>query len=133
MVRENVQPPSERFVLRFCIECGKPGLGYRAFTCTQINHDIVREFYANAMPMEGTRYTFKSYVRGVVYFTWDAISSYIGDPLHFPPGRKCAYARKATTRTWNIKEVASVLSFENSGFTLGPDSCPTIMDRGNMN
>ena len=58
---------------------------------TTINPDIVREFYANAMPdcdkkEMDARFSYTSYVRGVpVRFDRDAISTYLGDPLELDP------------------------------------------------
>lgn len=110
------------------------GCGTVLSPVTKINYEIMHEFEANSRPVEDTRYTFKSYVRGrVVSFTWDAISSYIGDPLQLPLGGKCEYSRKEASRTWNIEEIESVLSFENRWFTLNHVGFPTRMDRGNMN
>src|SRR4051812_3866601 len=100
---------------------------------TRINVDIVREFYANAMPTEDAKYVRKTVVRGrVISFNRAAISSYLGDPLALPENG-CEYARIHRARQWNMDEVAETLSFESRGFSLNPSGIPVKMDRGNMN
>ncbi|KAL5076950.1 hypothetical protein RYX36_015934 [Vicia faba] len=53
---------------------------------TELNFDLVREFYANTLREEGIRYTFCSFVRGrTVSFTRDVINQYLGNPHTFQP------------------------------------------------
>jgi len=46
-----------------------------------INTEIVREFYANAMPLEGEEFNFKTMIRGrVINFDRQGINDYLGKP-----------------------------------------------------
>src|SRR3954469_494732 len=100
---------------------------------TQINADLVREFYANAIPIEGRVYTYTSYVRGRgISFSRDAINNFLGRPSPRAAGEKCEYARKKAAKTWNMQEIADLLSFERRGFTLNPSGYIQKMDRKNM-
>ncbi|MCI84431.1 hypothetical protein A2U01_0105709, partial [Trifolium medium] len=46
-----------------------------------INIDLVREFYANAMPIKDQQYSFTTMVRGIALdFGRDAINEYLGNP-----------------------------------------------------
>lgn len=77
-----------------------------------INLDLLREFYANAVPncdlkeIEA-RFTYSSKVRGVtIRFDRDTINEYLGNPFDLPPGEDptipvlCEYGEKAATGNW---------------------------------
>lgn len=49
---------------------------------TKLNYDIIWEIYTNDIPIEDQLYSFTTMVRGrEIYFSRDAINTYIGDPL----------------------------------------------------
>lgn len=49
---------------------------------TSLNYEIIREFYANTLPIEGMRCSFTTMVRGrQVSFSKDVINEYLGNPL----------------------------------------------------
>ena len=57
-----------------------------------INTNILREFYANAFPSEGTPFSFSTKVAGrTIHFNRDAISEFLGDPLILKEGQLCFY------------------------------------------
>lgn len=47
-----------------------------------LNYDMVREFYTNALPYEGDPLTFSTMIRGrTIHFSRDAINEYLGNPM----------------------------------------------------
>jgi hypothetical protein len=58
----------------------------------KINFDLVREFYANAIPLDNEDpVTFRTYVRGnEIKFDRDTINSFLGNPSPLPPDTYCA-------------------------------------------
>lgn len=84
---------------------------------TMIDPDIVREFYANAMPdcekrdMD-TQFSYTTFVRGkAIHFDRDAINTYLGNPLTLPPPEDptvptlCEYGRKEEDKEWDHEEI----------------------------
>ena len=59
----------------------------------QINTEIVREFYANAMPLEGEAFSFKTMTRGrVINFDRQGINEYLGKPYKLKtPDELCPF------------------------------------------
>src|SRR4051812_34995178 len=58
----------------------------------KINTEALREFYANALPIEGERYPFKTKVGGrSIDFSRDAISEFLGHPLVLREGQRCRF------------------------------------------
>lgn len=52
----------------------------------------MREFYSNALSVEGMRHPFTTFVRGKeVSFTRDEINDYMDNPLTLEEGEECAY------------------------------------------
>ncbi|KAL5059909.1 hypothetical protein RYX36_031513 [Vicia faba] len=59
---------------------------------TKLNFELVKEFYANVLPLEGIYYTFCTFVRGrVVSYTRDAINQYLGNSLTLQVEQNCSY------------------------------------------
>ncbi|KAL5063787.1 hypothetical protein RYX36_025524, partial [Vicia faba] len=97
---------------------------------TELNYDLVHEFYANALPIEGVCYTFCSFVRGrAMSFARDEISQYFGNPLTLQRGEIYAYQNRVSSKKWKLDlvgwqiDVAQIISNEIqniaiSGFTL---------------
>ncbi|KAL5056477.1 hypothetical protein RYX36_037159 [Vicia faba] len=57
-----------------------------------VNTDILREFYANAFPSEGTPFSFSTKVaERTIHFNRDVISEFLGDPLILKEGQLCCY------------------------------------------
>ncbi|KAI5398625.1 hypothetical protein KIW84_064117 [Lathyrus oleraceus] len=47
-----------------------------------LNHDMVREFYANALSSEGNPFTFTTMIRGrTIHFNMDVINEYLENPM----------------------------------------------------
>jgi len=70
-----------------------------------VNVEIVREFYANAMPNLVTApFTFKTYVRGrEIFFDRDAIIEYLGNPYELAnPSELCDYHEIIAHERYNI-------------------------------
>ena len=58
------------------------------------NHDVVQEFYANALPLQSESFSFKSMVRGkIINFNKDTISEYLGNPLIVREGGSYPYGK----------------------------------------
>src|SRR4051812_2892161 len=58
---------------------------------TEINMDIVREFYANALKLtpKTVAYNYETFVRGhTIRFDRQTISEFLGNPLELPEGEK---------------------------------------------
>jgi hypothetical protein len=101
---------------------------------TTINPDIVREFYANAMPdcdkkEMDARFSYTSYVRGVpVRFDRDAISTYLGDPLELDPPEDpaepalCEYGQMLKDYTYSFSRIAKDLLLPGKHFIPGKKS-----------
>lgn len=64
----------------------------------EINYDIVREFYANALQLEeGVAYHYQTRVKGKsITFNRDEINTYLGHPLTLEGNMRCEYRAKET-------------------------------------
>jgi len=84
---------------------------------TLIDPDIVKEFYANAMPVCDQRdmdaqFSYTTFVRGkTIVFDRDTINHYLGNPLTLPPSvdptipTLCEYGRKEEEKDWDNDEI----------------------------
>lgn len=53
----------------------------------KVNHDVVIEFYANAVPKEGEPFRFTTFVRGKeLRFDRETINEVLGNPSNLAPG-----------------------------------------------
>ncbi|KAL5069458.1 hypothetical protein RYX36_020345 [Vicia faba] len=87
---------------------------------TELNFDIIREFYANAMLIEYVRYSYFSFVRGrVVSFDRSSVSQYLNHPLTLQKGELCSYQKRVASKKWRLDLVSETLALTpNHGFFL---------------
>ncbi|KAL5095778.1 hypothetical protein RYX36_000105 [Vicia faba] len=70
---------------------------------TEMNFDIVREFYANAIPIEDVCYSYYSVVWGrAVSFDRNLVSQYLGHPLTLQRGELCSYQKRVASKKWRL-------------------------------
>ncbi|GAU37514.1 hypothetical protein TSUD_21190 [Trifolium subterraneum] len=76
-----------------------------------INFDLVREFYANAMPLDDEDpVTFKTMVRGrEIRFDRDTINDFLGQPSQLPPETYCAFTQSIAQGNWDISALTQSL------------------------
>ena len=84
---------------------------------TQIDSDIVKEFYANAMPNcdkkdMDARFSYTTFVRGeAINFDQDTINTYLGEPLTLPPSEDptvpnlCEYGINEEENNWDHAKI----------------------------
>lgn len=72
----------------------------------KIHGDIVREFYANSLPVKGEEFTFTTFVRGcTIHFDRDAINTFLGKPLEMGEDELCAFHVKQAQGNWDLEEI----------------------------
>jgi hypothetical protein len=70
---------------------------------SRLNYDLVREFYANAIPIEDEAVSFKTWVRGVnIRFDRDAINNYLGKPSTLPSDELCEFSKHVARGNWDV-------------------------------
>ncbi|GAU46045.1 hypothetical protein TSUD_191160 [Trifolium subterraneum] len=76
-----------------------------------INFDLVREFYANAMPLDDEDpVTFKTMVRGrEIRFDRDSINDFLGQPSQLPPDTYCAFTMSVAQGNWDVAALTQSL------------------------
>lgn len=96
--------------------------------------DIVREFYANALPTrEGVGYSYKTMVQGkVVHFSRNAINKFLGDPLTLGNGEKYEYETKTRENTWDLEEVSACLCLEGKKYLVNGKRHPKCWKREDL-
>lgn len=74
---------------------------------TRLKYEIIREFYANALPIEGLKYPFTTMVQGrIISFDRNAINEYLGSPLNLEEGETDSYSRHVAQGNWNIQRIS---------------------------
>lgn len=86
----------------------------------EINYDIVREFYANALQLEeGVAFHYQTRVRGkIISFNRDAINAYLGNPLILAENGQCEYCAKEMANDWDLSTVSAHLCLEGRTYDL---------------
>ncbi|KOM55968.1 hypothetical protein LR48_Vigan10g186000 [Vigna angularis] len=87
--------------------------------------EIVREFYANAYPLDGLGDR-RSKVRGR-WVTYDraSISEFLGHPLPLVEGQLCDYTRRRRSQeAFDEEEVVNLICISNRSYRLGSSSDP---------
>ncbi|GAU30940.1 hypothetical protein TSUD_143880 [Trifolium subterraneum] len=82
------------------------------------NTEIVNEFYANALPMEGEEFSYTTMVRGKeVHFDRNTINEYLGNPFNMPRNQELfAFKEQLNRGNWNIPAMVTALLRINGGF-----------------
>ncbi|KAL5054408.1 hypothetical protein RYX36_035090 [Vicia faba] len=102
---------------------------------TEINFDIIREFYANAMPINDVCYSYYSFVRGsVVSFDRNSISQYLNHSLTLKRGELCSYQKRVASKNLILDLVSETLALTpNHDFFLNASNQPIHFKRCDMN
>ncbi|GAU39930.1 hypothetical protein TSUD_275300 [Trifolium subterraneum] len=76
-----------------------------------LNCDLVREFYANAIPAEEDQeISFRTMVRGrEIWFNRDAINSYLGNPSNLPSDELCEFSKLVARGNWDVPAINQAL------------------------
>lgn len=75
-----------------------------------LNYEIIKEFYANFIPVEYLEYPFITLVRGkMILFDRNAINEYLGRPLNLKEGETDSYSRRMQQGTWNIGRICQYI------------------------
>ena len=95
---------------------------------TKINHDLLKEFYANAVTdaspttMADT-FSFTTFVRGkIIRFDRDAINDFLGNPLTLPESEEptvptlCPYGEKNRQGNWNFRKIEKDILLKDRRF-----------------
>ncbi|KAI5415093.1 hypothetical protein KIW84_040521 [Lathyrus oleraceus] len=101
---------------------------------TYLNYDIVSEFYSKALPIEGMRHPFTTFVRGKeVSFTRYEINDYIDNPLTLEEGEKCAYYKRVCRADWNIELIKEALILPGRSYVVNASGLLVKFLRKDMN
>ncbi|MCI40008.1 hypothetical protein A2U01_0061240, partial [Trifolium medium] len=76
-----------------------------------INYEVVREFYANAIPVGEDPISFTTMVRGrEIRFDREAINAYLQTPFQFQGNdRLCAFQKHLARGNWDIPLMTNTL------------------------
>nr|KYP46875.1 hypothetical protein KK1_031521 [Cajanus cajan] len=98
------------------------------------SEEIIREFYANALPLQNRDQTRKSWVRGTqVYYHRDAINDFLGNPYSLGGDGRDGYGRLKNACSFKADEVAERLCLPGCTYTLGASGKPVKILRKNLN
>ncbi|KAL5076562.1 hypothetical protein RYX36_015546 [Vicia faba] len=102
---------------------------------TELNFDIIREFYANTILIEDVRYSYCSFVRGrAVSFDRNLVSQYLNHPLTLQRGELYSYQKSVASKKWILDLVSEILALTpNHGFFLNDSNQPVHFKRCDMN
>ncbi|RHN45058.1 hypothetical protein MtrunA17_Chr7g0226131 [Medicago truncatula] len=84
----------------------------------QINTEIVREFYVNAMPVEGQEFSFKTMIRGrVINFDRRDINDYVGKPYKLNyPDELCPFHLQQNKGNWDHQVIQETILKPGTGY-----------------
>lgn len=100
---------------------------------TNLNYEIVREFYANDIPVEDQPYSFITMViRTRISFSRDAINTYLGNPLTLEDGMLCEYGKRLARGGWNIELVKDALVLPRKSYEVNAAGAPKNFLRKNL-
>ncbi|GAU52033.1 hypothetical protein TSUD_418690, partial [Trifolium subterraneum] len=100
-----------------------------------INEDLVREFYANAVPTdEDAPFSFTTMIRGhPLRFDRDAIHAYLGNPeIVVNEAGLCPYARILAQGNWNVDHMTKKLLVPDRNIKFNSAGFPLRAMRGDM-
>ena len=109
-----------------------------------INPEIVKEFYANAMPIcdvtnMDAQFSYTTFVRGkTILFDRDTINTYLGNPLTLPPPEDptiptlCEYGQKEKDKEWDFDEIVRDILLPGKRFNKGRGDEETTTNYGDM-
>src|SRR3954466_11958026 len=100
--------------------------------------EIVREFYANAVPneeflVEGVPFEFKTWVRGKeIDFSRQAIREFLGTQLPFEDGELCGYHVQLARGNFDWEHLREVLCLRKQSYDLNPSLQPQKFSRKSL-
>ncbi|KAL5075847.1 hypothetical protein RYX36_014831 [Vicia faba] len=101
----------------------------------ELNFDIIREFYANVMPIEDVFYSYYSFVRRrAMSFNRNSVSQYLNHPITLQRGELCSYQKRVASKKWRLDLVNDTLALtSNHGFFINASNQPVHFKRCDMN
>nr|KYP56386.1 hypothetical protein KK1_002624 [Cajanus cajan] len=97
------------------------------------NEDIIKEFYANAFPLQRLDQTRNSWVRGVtVNYARDTINEYLGSPYSLGDDGLDEYGRLKKARAFKADKMAKLLCFPGCTYIVGVTGNPVSILRKNL-
>jgi len=111
---------------------------------TQIDSDIVKEFYANAMPDcdkkdMNDRFSYTTFVRGkTILFDRETINTYLGEPLTLPPFEDptvptlCEYGRNEEDNDWDHAKIVRDILLSGKRYKKGKGDESTTASYADM-
>ena len=100
--------------------------------------DIVREFYANALPVGNEPFSFTSWVRGKkVEFSKEAIQDFLDNPLALVEEGQCEYQMHAPTvrnpnGTWDVEAIRERICKEGKSYEVNAEGSAKHFLRKNL-
>src|ERR1051325_5784449 len=109
------------------------GLGVLFEPQTKVNVELVREFYANYFPAEGSEFRFASVVRGkLVSFSRTAINSYWGLNWTAPEDQLDVYHEHLARGNWDFNMLRSKLCLSGHSYELNRAGQPLKFNRSSL-
>nr|KYP63063.1 hypothetical protein KK1_017628 [Cajanus cajan] len=97
------------------------------------NKDIIKEFYANAFPLQRLDQTRNYWVRGVtISYSRDAINEYLGSPYSLGGDGLDEYGRLKKPRAFNVDKMAKLLCLPSCTYIVGVIGNPVSILRKNL-
>src|ERR1051325_1803709 len=99
----------------------------------KVNVELVREFYANAIPAEGSEFRFASIVRGrLVSFSRTAINNFLGINWTAPEDQLDVYHEHLARGNWDFNMLRSKLCLSGHSYELNRAGQPLKFNRSNL-
>jgi hypothetical protein len=107
----------------------------------KINVDIVREFYANALPIDDEdgsvserNFAYTTFVRGRrLRFDREAINTYLGNPMPLrDPNDLCEFHRKQNSGNWDHEEIQRMILKEGKSYVKSTAGRPHLARKSDM-
>src|ERR1051325_9945296 len=109
------------------------GLGVLCEPQTKVNVELVREFYANAIPTEGREFPFTSVVRGkLVSFSRTAINNYLGINWTAPEDQLDIYHEHLARGNWDHAMLRRKLCLSGHSYELNKAGQPLKFNRSSL-
>ena len=100
---------------------------------TKVNVELVREFYANALPAEGSEFRFASVVRGkLVSFSRTAINSFLGINWTAPEDQPDVYHEHLARGNWDYDMLRNKLCLSGHSYELNRAGQPLKFNRASL-
>ncbi|GAU51860.1 hypothetical protein TSUD_416440 [Trifolium subterraneum] len=85
----------------------------------KLNYEVVREFYANAIPIGQEPYNFTTVVRGrQIHFDRDTLNRFLGEPSNLDSDQLCEYSEMLVRQNWPVEDMVRDIFIEGESFQL---------------